>query len=77
MSKSPLNRDDDKLIEPTPEQLNPALAKATDFIIEDRDGGQCGDSKAERMALLQQADSDGESKLGSPIPDRNTERALP
>jgi hypothetical protein len=54
MSNSP---DQDQLIEQTPTQRNPGGAKASDFIIEDRDGGQRGDSKAERAALLAVADS--------------------
>jgi hypothetical protein len=63
MSNSP---DQDQLIEQTPTQRNPGAAKASDFIIQDRDGGQRGDSKAERAALLAEADG-----LGQPIPDRN------
>jgi hypothetical protein len=68
MSNSP---DQDQLIEQTPTQRNPGAAKASDFIIEDRDGGQRGDSKAERAALLAVADSNAKSKLREPVPDRN------
>jgi hypothetical protein len=49
MSNSP---DQDQLIEQTPTQLNSGAAKARDFKIEDRDGGQRGDTQAERAALL-------------------------
>lgn len=63
MSNSP---DQDQLIEQTPTQRNPGAGKATDFVIEDRDGGQRGDSKAESAALLAEGDCDQE-----PIPDRN------
>jgi hypothetical protein len=63
MSNSP---DQDQLIEQTPTQRNPGAAKASDFIIENRDGGQRGDGKAERAALLAQANG-----LGEAIPDRN------
>jgi hypothetical protein len=58
MSNSP---DQDQLIEQTPTQLNPGAAKASDLKIEDRDGGQRGDSKAERAALLAVADSSAKS----------------
>jgi hypothetical protein len=46
-------------------------AKASDFKIEDRGPGQWGDTKVERAALLAEADGDGKSKLGEPIPERN------
>jgi hypothetical protein len=68
MSNSP---DRDQLIEQTPTQRNPGAAKASDFIIEDRDGGQSGDSKAERAALLAVADISAKSSLREPVPDRN------
>lgn len=40
MSNSTTNRERDQLIELTPTQQNPGAAKPTDFVIEDRDGGQ-------------------------------------
>jgi len=71
MSNSNANRDQDQLFSQTPSQLNPGAAKASDFIIENRDGGQRGDTKAERAALLAIADSSAKSSLREPIPDRN------
>jgi hypothetical protein len=68
MSNSP---EHDQLIEQTPTQRNPGAAKASDFIIEDRDGGQRGDTNAERAALLAEADSSAKSSLREPVPDRN------
>jgi hypothetical protein len=68
MSNSP---DQDQLIEQTPTQRNPGAAKASDFKIENRDGGQRGDSKVERAALLAVADSSAKSSLREPVPDRN------
>jgi hypothetical protein len=65
MSNSNTNREQDQLIELTPTQQNPGAAKATDFIIEDRDGGQ------RDGALLAEADRDAKSSLREPIPDRN------
>jgi hypothetical protein len=64
MSNSP---DQDQLIEQTPTQRNPGAAKARDFKIEDRDGGQHGDTQAERAALLAEANSGAKASL----PDRN------
>jgi len=61
----------DQLFSQTPKQLNPGAAKASDFIIEDRDGGQRGDSKVERAALFAVANSSAKSSLREPIPDRN------
>ena len=72
MSNSPQNKTQDQLFSQTPTQLNPGAAKATDFKIEDRGPGQCGDTKAERAALLAEADIDGKSKLGESIPERNS-----
>ncbi len=66
MSNSKTNQEQDQLIEQTPMQINPGAAKPSDFAIEDRDGGQCGDSEREYTALLAEADG-----LGQPIPDRN------
>jgi hypothetical protein len=68
MSKSP---DQDQLIEQTPTQRNCGAAKPSDFKIEDRDGGQRGDTTAERAALLAEADDNAKSSLREPIPDRN------
>ncbi len=66
MSNSTRNKEQNALIELTPEQSNPGSAKATDFLIRDSGPGQTGDTKAERAALLAEADC-----LGEPIPDRN------
>ena len=71
MSNSPTNREQSQLIELTPTQQNPGAAKPTDFIIEDRDEGQRGDSKAERAALPAEADSDIKSDLREPTNVRN------
>jgi hypothetical protein len=62
---------DNEKIELTEAQQNCGLAKATDFVIEDRDGGQRGDSKAERTRLLKKADHRAKTTLGTPIADRN------
>ena len=70
MSNSP-NAEQDALFIQTPSQLNPGAAIAEDSIIEDRDGGQSGDSKAERAALLAEADDDAKSSLREPTPVRN------
>jgi hypothetical protein len=67
VSNSPTNREQSKLIELTPTQQNPGAAKPTDFVIEARDGGQGGDSRDERAALLAERDIDAKP---SP-PDRN------
>jgi hypothetical protein len=71
MSNSPTNREQDQLIEQTATQVNCGAANASDFIIENRDGGQRGDSKKEYAALLAEADSDGKTSLRAPVPDRN------
>lgn len=71
MSNNPANREQDTLFEQTPTQLNPGAAHPEDFKIEDRDGGQCGDTPTERAKLLAEANADNLSKLGSPIPERN------
>ena len=73
MSNSPSNKEQSQLIELSPQQQNPYAAKPTDFKIEDRGPGQCGDTKAERAALLKESDADQKSKLGQPIPERNDE----
>lgn len=59
----------DELITLTPNQQNPGAARAEDFKIEDRDGGQHGDTPRERAALLAEGDSD--RKARQPIPVRN------
>ena len=51
MSNNAANREQDALFEQTPTQLNPGAAHPSDFIIEDRGPGQCGESPAERAAL--------------------------
>jgi hypothetical protein len=71
MSNSPSNKSQNQIIELTPSQENPGAARPTDFKIEPRDGGQYGDSLAERARLLAEADSDGKRELGRPIPERN------
>lgn len=71
MSNSSTNREQSTKIELTHTQQNPGAAIPEDFIIEDRDGGQHGDSKAERAALLAEADSDAKSNLRDPRPTRN------
>jgi len=71
MSNNPENRDQDALFEQTPTQLNPGAASPHDFQIEDRDGGQCGDSAAERARLSAEANADNISKINEPIPTRN------
>jgi hypothetical protein len=58
------NREQDQLVEQTEAQRNPGSARATDFKIEERDGGQRGDSKAERAALVAASNNE-------PIPVRN------
>jgi len=63
MSNATSNREQDQVIDLTLTQQNPGAAKASDFIIEDRDGGQHGDSKAERAALLAEADDDAKTSL--------------
>jgi len=71
MSNSKTNREQDSIVEQTPNQINPGAAKASDFVVEDRGPGQCGDTKAERAALLAEADSGAKSRLRAPLPDRN------
>jgi hypothetical protein len=66
MSNSPNNREQSQKIELTPTQQNPGAAIPQDFKIEDRDEGQRGDSKAERAALLAEADNDAKSSLRDP-----------
>jgi hypothetical protein len=67
MSNSPNNREQSQKIELTPTQQNPGAARPEDFKIEARDGGQHGDSTAERAALLAEREIDAKP---SP-PDRN------
>jgi len=71
MSNSPKNKEQSQLIELTETQQNPGAARASDFKIEDRGPGQCGDTRAERAALLAEADADGKSNRGESIPERN------
>jgi hypothetical protein len=71
MSNSLSNKEQSQLVELTETQQNPGAARPSDFKIEDRGPGQCGDTKAERAALLAEADNDGKSKLGEAIPERN------
>ena len=66
-----------ELVSLSANQQSPGLAKPTDFIIEDRDEGQRGDSKAERAALLELSDKSAKSERGEPIPDRNEVPQLP
>ncbi|MGA8441902.1 MAG: hypothetical protein WB762_03650 [Candidatus Sulfotelmatobacter sp.] len=61
----------DQLVDQTPNQINPGAAKPSDFVIEDRDGGQCGDTKAERAALLALSNADNTTTLGEPLAARN------
>jgi hypothetical protein len=61
----------DQLFGQTETQRNPGAAVPQDFHIQDRDGGQRGDSKAERAALLGKADRDIKSDLREPTPVRN------
>jgi hypothetical protein len=77
MSNAKTNREQDQLFQQTPSQLNPSAAKPSDFIVDDRDGGQRGDSKAERSALLAEADNDAKTSLRAPVPDRNEVPAHP
>ena len=63
MSNSPKNKEQSQLFIQTPTQLNPGAARPETFVIEDRDGGQNGDSAAERAALLAEADNDAKSSL--------------
>lgn len=67
MSNSPNNREQSQKIELTHAQQNPGAARPEDFKIEARDGGQHGDSTAERAALLAEREIDANP---SP-PDRN------
>jgi hypothetical protein len=77
MSNASTNREQDQLFQQTPTQLNPGAAKPSDFIVEDRDGGQRGDSETERAALLAEADRDAKSSLSALLPDRNEVPAHP
>jgi hypothetical protein len=70
MPNSPTAEQDALFIQ-THTQLNPGAAIPEDFKIEDRDGGQRGDTNAERAALLAKADRDIKSDLREPTPVRN------
>jgi hypothetical protein len=48
----------------TEQELDPGTVKATDFQIENHD-------PAKKRRELREADSEGKSQLGLPIPDRN------
>ena len=74
MSYATTNKEQNALIEPTPEQMNPGLAKATDFKIGSAvlGHGQHGETRAEYNKLLEEADSDQKTKLGTPVPTRKT-----
>lgn len=74
MSNASTNQEQNQLMEPTPEQMNPGLAKPTDFKIGTAipGHGQYGDTKTERATLEAEADTDGKSRLGAPIPERNS-----
>ncbi len=71
MSSAPKNQEQSTLFEQTPTQANPGAAKPTDFIIEARDGGQRGDTNAERAALLAEGDIYKPTPRGGLLPDRN------
>jgi hypothetical protein len=71
MSNSPNNHEQSQKIELTHTQQNPGAARPEDFKIEARDGGQHGDSAAERAALLAEADDSAKSSLREPTPVRN------
>ena len=73
MSNSPRNKEQDRLIQQTPSQGNPYLAKPEDFAITTAaDGarlavpghGQCGDTSGEYGRLLAEADKDSKPPLG-------------
>ena len=66
MSNSLSNKEQSQLVELTETQQNPGAARPSDFKIEDRGPGQCGDTKAERAALLAEADNDAKSSLRDP-----------
>ena len=70
MQNSPTAEQDALFIQ-TSTELNPGAAIAEDFIIEDRDEGQRGDSKAERAKLLGEADDDAKSSLREATPTRS------
>ena len=63
MGNSPNNREQSQKIELTPTQQNPGAARPEDFKIEARDGGQHGDSNAERAALLTEHEIDAKPSL--------------
>jgi hypothetical protein len=71
MSNSPKNHEQSTLLEQTENQRNPGAARPEEFKVEARDGGQHGDSVAERAALLAEADNDAKSSLREPMPTRN------
>jgi hypothetical protein len=53
----------------SPNQTNPSAARPEDFKIENRDGGQTGDTPKERAALLAEGHCD--RKTRQPTPERN------
>jgi hypothetical protein len=59
MSNHPNNKEQDVLIDWAGNKSNPGAAKPEEFRIEDRDGGQCGDSEAEYQRLLRESNSTG------------------
>ena len=67
MSNEKTNTEQDQLIEPTPEQADPGLAKPTDFKVSEclPGHGQCGDNAREYSTLL------AEAPAPQPIADRN------
>jgi len=71
MSNAPHNPEQSTLFIQTPTQLNPGAARPEDFPIEDRDGGQRGDTPAERAKLLSKAYEHDKSRLTAPSEIRN------
>jgi len=71
MSNAPTNREQSTLLIQTPNQLNPGAAKPSDFPVEVRDGGQTGDTAAERARLLRESDYLKPRPRGDELPDRN------
>jgi hypothetical protein len=71
VSNNPKNTEQSQVFIQTPTQQNPGAAIPEDFKIEARDGGQKGDSAAERAALLAEADDSAKSSLREPTPVRN------
>jgi hypothetical protein len=71
VSNSSKNREQSQKIELTPTQQNPGAARPEDFVVQARDGGQHGNTAAERAALLDEADYSAKSSLREPTPVRN------